>query len=432
MIRQKFMNKYKEKSLFDEERFLKEDEEYLLKESRPVEESSIKKLNTKEMNKFIEDVLTDKKLTSILYNTGSKIEIKNYLKTKKNFENLIKEKERIKKKRNDADTIIKKKNRKEAYFQMRSEIDNYRINQENYQSMLKVNNYQRYLEMKKVLDTERNERDQNIKNHKIFGFKRAYNTIKGKLEQNKEKELSDMKTTSQYNAPLITLPEIKLNLVNVYSRLYNNAVLLTPFNNRVRKLHLNDNKKLNRPLTQNKPKINSKTNKKQKIHFSLKNAIPSNNGKEFIVNITDKNFNKCLSKYSGGPQNIQNLNGKLEEKDIEDNYINNKSINFYDLEEKETGNTYLQLAIIDNYPELVKYFLAKGANINKQNNNGDTALHIALKNKNLEMIKLIMSYKPALDIPNNDGVIPFELFTSQMKVDFKIDKLIIINPAKKD
>ena len=427
------MNKYKEKSLFDEDRFLKEDEEYLLKESRPVKESSIKNLNKKEMNQFIEDVLTDKKLTSILYNTGAKVEIKTYFKTKKNLENHNKEKEKIKKQNNDTNSIIKKKNRREAYFQMRSEIDNYKINQENYQSMLKVNNFQRYLEMKKNLDNERSERDKKIQNNKIFGFKRAYKTIKEKLEQNKEKEpiLSDMKSKTQFNAPLITLPEIKLNMINVYSRLYNNAVLLTPFNNRIQKLNLNNNKKLKRPLTQNKPKVISKIYKNQKIHFSLKNALPSNNGKEFIVNITDKNINKCLAKYTGGPQNNQ-LNVKLEEKNIDDNNINDKSINFYDLEEKNTGNSYLHSAIIDNYPEIVQYFLEKGANINKQNNNGDTALHIALKNKNMTMVKIIMNYRPALDIPNNEGIIPFELFTPQMKVDFHIDKMIIINPAKKD
>ena len=36
------MNKYKEKSKFDDDRFIKEDDEYLLKEMRPVKNSSIK------------------------------------------------------------------------------------------------------------------------------------------------------------------------------------------------------------------------------------------------------------------------------------------------------------------------------------------------------------------------------------------------------
>ena len=107
-------------------------------------------------------------------------------------------------------------------------------------------------------------------------------------------------------------------------------------------------------------------------------------------------------------------------------------VDFYNLEEKNTGNTYLHLATIDNYPEIVQYFLEKGANINKQNNNGDTPLHIALKNKNMEIVKIIMNYKPKMDIPNNEGIIAFELFTPQMKVDFHIDKMFVINPAKKD
>ena len=39
--------------------------EYLLKESRPVKENFIKKMNPKKMNQFIDDILTDKKLTSL-------------------------------------------------------------------------------------------------------------------------------------------------------------------------------------------------------------------------------------------------------------------------------------------------------------------------------------------------------------------------------
>ena len=88
------------------------------------------------------------------------------------------------------------------------------------------------------------------------------------------------------------------------------------------------------------------------------------------------------------------------------------------------------MSTIENCPELVQYFLEKGANVDKQNNNGDTALHIALRNNNLEIVKIIMNYKPSLDIPNNDGVIPFDLFDSKMKKDFNIDKLSIVNPRK--
>ena len=80
-------------------------------------------------------------------------------------------------------------------------------------------------------------------------------------------------------------------------------------------------------------------------------------------------------------------------------------------------------AVIDNHTELVAYILEKNADINKQNNDGDTALHLALKNGNMEIIKLIMNKKPALNIPNKEGIIPLDMFTIQMKVYFNIETL---------
>ena len=82
MLRQNYMNKYQEKSLKSIERFLKEDEEYILNETRPIKESSIKRLDNKKLDKFIENVLTDKDLTSILFSSNAEIEIKSYLKSK--------------------------------------------------------------------------------------------------------------------------------------------------------------------------------------------------------------------------------------------------------------------------------------------------------------------------------------------------------------
>ena len=58
MLRQCYMNKYKEKSKFDDDRFIKEDDEYLLKEMRPVRPNVIRKLPKKKLDKFIDDVLT--------------------------------------------------------------------------------------------------------------------------------------------------------------------------------------------------------------------------------------------------------------------------------------------------------------------------------------------------------------------------------------
>ena len=418
MLRQNYMNKYKEKSLFSIERFLKEDEEYILNESRPIKESSIKGLDNKKMDKFIENVLTDKDLTSILYSTNAKIEIKSYLKTKKNFEFLRKtKKNKIAKEKKETNLIFKKRFIKEAYNQMRSEIDSYKTNQINQQNILKSNNHKKFLEIKKMYETEKDKREKEIENNRILGIRRAYNKIKEKFEEKKQKMnknllLTETELDNKENKRLVSLPKLNLNIHNVYSRLYKNAVIVFPSNDR----NKNQINQLKRQLTQEEMKP------KTKIKFSLKNALSSNIGKEFAMNINENQYNICLNKYSGGPTNFTHMKNNLEEKKNETLKVP-KHINFYDLEEKNTGNSYLHTAVIDNYPELVRYILEKNADINKQNNDGDTALHLALRSGNMELIKIIMGKKPSLDIKNKEGIIPLDLFTPQMKVFFNIEKL---------
>ena len=418
MLRQNYMNKYKEKSLFSIERFLKEDEEYILNESRPIKESSIKGLDNKKMDKFIENVLTDKDLTSILYSTNAKIEIKSYLKTKKNFEFLRKtKKNKIAKEKKETNLIFKKRFIKEAYNQMKSEIDSYKTNQINQQNILKSNNHKKFLEIKKMYETEKDKREKEIENNRILGIRRAYNKIKEKFEEKKQKMnknllLTETELDNKENKRLISLPKLNLNIHNVYSRLYKNAVIVFPSNDR----NKNQINQLKRQLTQEEMKP------KTKIKFSLKNALSSNIGKEFAMNINENQYNICLNKYSGGPTNFTHMKNNLEEKKNETLKVP-KHINFYDLEEKNTGNSYLHTAVIDNYPELVRYILEKNADINKQNNDGDTALHLALRSGNMELIKIIMGKKPSLDIKNKEGIIPLDLFTPQMKVFFNIEKL---------
>ena len=42
-----------------------------------------------------------------------------------------------------------------------------------------------------------------------------------------------------------------------------------------------------------------------------------------------------------------------------------------------------------------------------------------------------MDNKAALDIPNEEGDIAFEYFTSEMKKEYGVDKILVINPVKK-
>ena len=452
------MNKYKIKSKFDNERFQKEDEGYLLKLTRPVKDSSIKSLSNDKMNKFMEDVLTNKKMTKILYDSNAKIEIKSSLKLIKNFRKQNEKYQKIQKEKLEPCSVVKRRSRKEAYLQMRTEIDNFKFNKEKYKKNLLIENYKKFVEMKKDLNSFQNEYINYLRKNRINSFKRAYDNLKLKIDYNMGRTIETeyypdesprKKTLENYYlfrnnyidcSHTINLPRIKCDINDVYSRLYNNKVLLTSNNIKksknkksisLNKLsnHLKDKKKLlffsNRKTVQSNPKIK----------LNLKNVLKSNGGKEFTVKVTDEVVRKCLDKYSGGPEVIKYLNSIIGSNINNNNNINNNIdtngfVNFYDLTEKNTGNSYLHLVAEGNYPQLVKYFLEKGADINKKNKDGNTPLHLALQKQNMEIISILLENNAKLDIPNNEGEIPFDLFNNEMKKKFGLEKLLIINPTK--
>ena len=407
------------------------------------------------MYKFIEDVMKNKKMTSILYDTNAQKEIKSCSKSIKNCE-----RQNIKKKINNGlelVSVVKKKRRKEAYYQMRTEITNFEKNKKNYIKDLLNQNYQKYLKMKS-LDNSDNENITYMQKNRIKGFKRAYENLKLKIDDNKgrtiETEYSSSPTREKKNlenyylfrnnyidcSHTINLPSIKCNIKDVYSRLYHNKVLLTSKSHKQIKFNKNKKDKSStnifkypRHMSKNDIFHHKTLQPNPKIKLNLKNALKSNNGKEFTTKVTDEVFKKCFDKYSGGPEVLKLINSQLENgsKSI-NNYINNMDISgfvdFYELREKETGNSYLHLAIEGNCPDLLKYFIEKGADINKQNKEGNTPLHLASKYKNMEIIGILLDKKAKLNIPNNEGEIPFDYFTSDMKKKFGLDKVLVINP----
>ena len=73
-----------------------------------------------------------------------------------------------------------------------------------------------------------------------------------------------------------------------------------------------------------------------------------------------------------------------------------------------------RLDLVDNKNESVLHYLAKrkklgelksttekiliSANINGQNDNGETALHLAIENENIELIEVLLEFKPNLEL----------------------------------
>ena len=125
MLRQYYLNKYKDKPKFGMEKFIKDDEEYLLNQSRPIKERFIGSLSQEKVNKFIDDVLTNKEITSVLYDSNAKIEINKYLKNKKN---ILQKKINLKKINNfnsGPSSFERRRRTIEAYYNIKDEINSF-------------------------------------------------------------------------------------------------------------------------------------------------------------------------------------------------------------------------------------------------------------------------------------------------------------------
>ena len=78
-----------------------------------------------------------------------------------------------------------------------------------------------------------------------------------------------------------------------------------------------------------------------------------------------------------------------------------------------TGSTMAHIAAKDNYNALLKglsfYNQGKNGVFNKQDNNGDTPLHIAIRYGNTAVVETLLESGVYLDIKNNNGLTPLQV-----------------------
>ena len=503
MLRQKDIIKYKTKSKKDQILFLRKDAEYYLKNSRPIKNNIIKSLDNKKMGEFVEDILKNKKISSLLYTANSKYEIRTYLNMKQKF---FTKKNVKKNSRKKEDNLTKKRTKREIYLKMKNEINSFKKDRQKLRNSMDAMNNKRVEEFKKELDLLKNDENKDIKRNRINGFIRAYSTIKNKFDFNLNQSIKKNKNNSfilipnyynknkkrknNYKKSLsnetiestknfghfsrsiiyspnnnyndsqkinLDLPHVKLDIKDVFNRLYHNVVLLSPSSTDKLKRPMSSNsniKKRNNNFLKNFTPFSSSNANRNKINFNLKKVVKSTSGKEFTLKITKDIIKKAFIQYSGGPTVLKmrkaineknennrqnNYNNQNDEVDINDeleeemnlNKVSEDFVNYYKLIDKKTGNSFLHLAVIGGYDDFVRYFIEKKADINMKNFDGNTPLHLALKNNNNKIIDILMSNKPKLDIPNNKGEIQFDLFTDKMKQHYNIDKLSFPNQNKK-
>lgn len=140
--------------------------------------------------------------------------------------------------------------------------------------------------------------------------------------------------------------------------------------------------------------------------------MKSTNGKNLIINLVEnESYNEehkrkaiCNARNAGAKIEIRNPNWNSV-----DSNKHKKILNYIKSIIKSQNHNLVEEIISNNKIEFIKQLKELGS-INYKNKNKDNFLHIAVKTKKIDFIKLIWSIKPALIAQkNNDGKTPFDL-----------------------
>ena len=77
--------------------------------------------------------------------------------------------------------------------------------------------------------------------------------------------------------------------------------------------------------------------------------------------------------------------------------------------QNEDGETMLHKCARWNSPEIARMLLDAGADVNVQDDDGWTALHVCAFNNSIEIARMLIDAGADKTIPNNDGELPYEL-----------------------
>jgi hypothetical protein len=136
MLRNDYIQNYKDKSPFEiDNKYAQDDDNYMLNSYRPLAEKHIQNLPQKYLQKFVDDVLINKKLSYVLYTTNAKSEIKAMIKSKEVLQkNSVKTKQ--KPIQNNPNNIVVTRKKKETIAMIKEEADNYKANKNNHKQIL--------------------------------------------------------------------------------------------------------------------------------------------------------------------------------------------------------------------------------------------------------------------------------------------------------
>jgi hypothetical protein len=401
---------------------------------RPLSLKEIKKLPYDKLEIFIDDIMCNKKVNTLLYSNNYKKQLDLYLKQKKSIIKNIKlddnneNRSNTDKKITQYESLFLKKKKKKMLQEIRTTLSNYKIRKSLSTSKFKLKTKDFF---KSIQNTEKMNSKLFYKSINEIRFNGYQRSFKNCLERSK--------SNSEFS-----LPDVDLNINDVYSRLYHN-IIFQPI--KLKKIKIKNKKKKKFEIFDNSNDINSNKNDQDKEKktfedyfnknkkFKIRNMFREYGGKEFLLVSSFSTRRRCWQKNSGGPKIKEYNQGKINLNKFKNKYSKDKLyfscenskeeesedniIDVNDYRDKDL-NSNLHYAVKDNSEEFVKYFLNKNFSPNEQNKNGDTPLHFAMQLKNKQIIKLLMDDGGNVSIKNNKGISPFDLADKDLRIYFHL------------
>ena len=137
-------------------------------------------------------------------------------------------------------------------------------------------------------------------------------------------------------------------------------------------------------------------------------------GHQVQIRVADQLNSKDLQRYVQKQQQEANerlLKAVTEQKHLEVKEIMQRfqiDINIVD----KDGNNLVMIATMQRDLEMLKMLIVKHFNIDHQNNEGNTALHVACSGGQKVFVDLLLQYDAKEDLPNKDGLTCWEMYPS--------------------
>ena len=415
------------------------DEKRLLNLQRPLSQRGIVRLPKNLFKNFLDDIMRNKEVNELLYSGNAEKEL-SFNERQRNFvEKATKftfKRSAFSSTKNSQNLLFKKK-KAEMFEIIKKNIQDSKKNKKERQIKLEKKNksFEKRTEKESKRQTELYFKREN--DIKIKGYKRA-------MESCLDKSCLNSK---------FKIPDISLNINNVFSRLYKN-IILEPFNLTTKK---NEDKKTEttnfinnmgfKKITKVKIIKNSKqyfpTSKDNKMinrynsynnigaknrfdKYKIKKILEGYNGKEFSrkENFIDKT--KCIKRISGGPKEKRKLYNKLIKRAIIQKKLNliEKKFNVNSYRDRYK-NSFLNIAVDRNNEKFVRYLLNKNYTPNEQNREGNTAMHLSMKRKNRNIIKLLLDNDGDITIKNKEGMTSYDLADKDIRKEFKMENILL-------